>query len=222
MVKKYRNNERLSEHFEVREFRCPESDSTLISEELIAKLEKFFDYGITSIVITSGYRTPEYSVLVKGHKNDAHTKGLACDCVMYKEGIIVPTKYTSCLAQLIGFSGIGIIDPLSIHLDVRTAKNYNGNAHWWGDEQTGNNNIVDFFEYSKITKPILFGYLEYYKEECYLIKAKKKTSIRFKPKAIGKIKKYYPKGKKAWIHAQKGNWGKVKSGWIYLPNTTKI
>lgn len=216
----------LSKHFKVCEFVSNVNgknnyDTIKIDTNLINKLEKLFAYGIDAIIITSGYRHPNDSVAVGGHANDAHTKGIAADIICYKDGNCVSSKITSCLAQLIGFNGIGIISSNSIHVDTRTTKTYT-NEHWWGDERNDNDNITDFFKYHKTTKAKVFGELEYYKEKCYYIKATEKAPIRVKPDKDAKIKKYYEKGKKARIFAEKGKWGKVASGWIYLSKTRKV
>ena len=129
-----------------------------------------------------------------GSRDDAHTKGIAADIICYKNKKVLESEYVSCLAELIGFSGIGIISANSVHVDVRTTKNYK-NGHWWGDERNGNNYISSFFHYNDLSKAELFGKLEYYKEKCYYIKATKKTAIYYEAKK-GKIKKYYEKGNK--------------------------
>lgn len=63
----------------------------------------------------------------------------------------VPSSYLACFAELIGFSGIGIIDNTAIHVDRRTTKNYT-NGHWFGNEQTGEDNISSFFNYFGLSK----------------------------------------------------------------------
>lgn len=227
-VKKYsykkQGNKSLSKHFKVKEFVSNVNgkvryDEIKVDSTLITKLEKMFNYGVDSIAITSGYRAPRDSIAVGGYSNDAHTRGIAADIICYKRGKALPVSYVACLAQIVGFSGIGIMSG-SVHVDVRNRKNYL-NSHWWGDERNGENYIKDYFNYTHITRAELFGKLEYYKEECYVIKALKKTPIRYKPEANGKIKKYYAKGKVARIFAVVGKFGKVLSGWVYLPDTKK-
>ena len=45
----------------------------------------------------------------------------------------------------LGFSGIGLMDG-ACHVDIRNKNNY-VNAHWYGDERTGNNAISSFLGY---------------------------------------------------------------------------
>ncbi len=129
MVKEYsyeRNgNDILSPHFRVKEFRARiggklDGDKILISEELIEMLEKLSRaVRYKPIIITDGYRTPEYDVRLTG-KAGQHTKGLAAD--LRVEG------YTAfelaALAELLGFDGIGVINQRCVHLDVRGYKSF--------------------------------------------------------------------------------------------------
>jgi hypothetical protein len=145
----YTKDRQLSSHFALHEFKCKESNVIKYSEETIALLEKIFSVcsKISKAIITSGYRTPEYSVKVGGTKDDGHTVGIAVDVKWYdRQNHIIPPKYIACVAQDVGFSGIGIMSN-SIHLDTRTTENYK-NGKWWGDETNGKNNIVDFYEYT--------------------------------------------------------------------------
>ena len=157
-VKKYYYNkpETLSKHFISTEFasNCGTiiySKIILVDAGLIKKLEKFFSYGITTIIVTSGYRNSAHDVAVGGNGCGAHTKGLAADIIGYVKDVKVPSSYMACFAELIGFSGIGIIDRNAIHVDVRTTKNYT-NGHWFGNEQTGENHINSFFTYFNLSK----------------------------------------------------------------------
>lgn len=137
----------LSPHFDVSEFTCKCSKHCTANPdpELITKLEKLFDLiGAKSIVITSGYRCPSHSLSVGGTYNDAHTRNIAADIVVYKKsgGQFTSEEIAEC-AEKAGFSGIGIISATSVHVDVRNTNNY-VNGHWFGDERTGNDNIKTF------------------------------------------------------------------------------
>ncbi len=227
-VKKYsaKKNKKLSKHFNSTEFKSHvggrlTTDTIKIDTDFIKMLEKFFDYGIETVCIISGYRNKEADIGVGGNGSGAHTKGIAADIMCYKNGKALSGESIACLAQLIGFSGIGITGSTGCHVDIRNSKNY-VNSHWWGDERNGENYIKDYFAYAGKTKAELFGEIEYYKEKCYLIEATEKAPIRIEPRTGAKLKKYYPKGKRARIFATKGNFGKVLSGWVYLPKTKKV
>lgn len=215
---------KLSKHFNVSEFKAHDgnrivTDKILISTDLIKKLEKFFNYGITSVVIVDGYRTKDCSLKWGGGGNDAHTRGLAADIQIYKDGKPITPEITACLAQLIGFNGIGIMQN-SCHVDVRTAKTYK-NGHWWGDERNGSNYIKDYFKYTKKSKSEIYGKLGYFKEALYMVKAKRKTPVSYDDEGR-KFKKYYEKGKKARVWATKGRYSKVLSGWVKTADLQKI
>ena len=72
---------RISAHFRIKEFaqkdgRC---DKILIDSELIEALEDVRVHFNAPVIITSGYRTPEYNAKIGGVKNSQHTKGAAAD-----------------------------------------------------------------------------------------------------------------------------------------------
>lgn len=139
----------LSQHFSKREFTCKCSHGAehdfKINDGLINKLEKLHDLmDAYEIIITSGYRCPEWSKAQGGFFNDAHTKGIAADIIVYKStGILYPSEIIAEAAERVGFTGIGIIDNTAVHVDVRCKDNY-VNDHWFGDERTGDDNIKTF------------------------------------------------------------------------------
>lgn len=156
----YTKDRQLSKHFALHEFKCKESDVIKYSEETVALLEKIFDTcsNIKKITIPSPYRTPEYSVKVGGAKDDGHTVGIAVDVKCYDEqNHIVPPKYIACIAQEIGFTGIGLMSN-STHLDTRTTENYK-NGKWYGDETNGKNDIKDFYSYCGLSKEEVYTVL---------------------------------------------------------------
>lgn len=159
----YTKDIKLSAHFSLHEFKCPASATIKYSEELIAMLEKIFNKcpNISKGIITSGYRTPAYSIKVGGSKTDAHTCGLACDIIFYdKNNKVIAPKYIACIAQELGFGGIGVMNS-SIHLDIRHLGGYT-NKKWWGDETTGYSlsaNGKDFYGYYKLNKGTVYSVL---------------------------------------------------------------
>lgn len=143
----------MTAHFDRREFTCKcgcgKSD---ISPDLVNKLEQIYTYfartptGCRAIVITSGLRCSAYSPKVGGYSNDAHTKGIAADIVVYKaDGDCYAAEQIAAVAEKCGFSGIGLMNN-ACHVDIRNKNNY-VNAHWFGDERTGNNSISSFLGY---------------------------------------------------------------------------
>ena len=116
----------ISEHFKVKEFaqkdfRC---DKVIVDTELIDVLEDIRAHFNKPVIVTSGYRTPEYNAKIGGVKNSQHTKGTAADIKVSEVPAIwvqvylknkYPNKY-----------GIGSY-PTFTHIDVRAKK-----ARWRG------------------------------------------------------------------------------------------
>lgn len=144
----------LAPHFNLSEFQCKNgTDMVLVSDVLTDKLEELRDYiKADSLIINSGYRTPEYSVSVGGSENDPHTKGIAADIYAYRNGELISGSELCCAAQTIGFGGIGYMGN-AIHVDVRGDEEYFNN-HWWGNENEGCN-VDDWYDYFGIERPVV-------------------------------------------------------------------
>lgn len=143
---------KITEHFDSSEFNCPCCGKNNINKELVNKLEQLYNYlsntdiGVHSIVVTSGYRCPSYSVKVGGYSSDAHTQNIAADIICYdKSHKPIDPHIVAAIAEYLGFSGIGLMSNAT-HVDIRNKSNYI-NAHWFGDELTGENNISTFKQY---------------------------------------------------------------------------
>ena len=149
----------LSKHFKVGEFASIDNrgnklttDKILIDDNLVVMLEKLYDYldslyGIKSILITSGYRSPDFEAsLPGGVPNGQHPKGTASDIIVNKKsGGSVDSKLVCCAAETVGFNGIGYGGNYT-HIDVRSSKSY-------FDETNGKTGISSFYSYFNITKP---------------------------------------------------------------------
>ena len=121
-------NIQLSQHFKVREFKCKDgSDNILIDLDLINILESLFvNLECKSINITSGYRTPSWSVHVGGYSTDNHTKGIAVDFkARDKYGKEIPaSKILMCYQDLGYEGGAGYINRYAVHIDTRAKKTW--------------------------------------------------------------------------------------------------
>jgi uncharacterized protein YcbK (DUF882 family) len=115
-------NKKLEQHFKVREFACRDgSQIVFIDNYLINILEILRNKVGKPIIITSGYRTPEWNAKCGGAKYSYHMRGMAADIKvngmsaeqLAKElDAIIPEKY-----------GI-IVYKNWVHFDVRTGKKY--------------------------------------------------------------------------------------------------
>lgn len=176
-------NKKLSQHFELSEFKCEASNTIKYSTELIEMLEKIFTNctNVGKCIINSGYRTPAYSVKVGGTKTDAHTAGIAADCVFYdKANKIIEPKYIACYAEELGFGGIGVMKTAT-HLDVRHLGGYT-NKKWYGDETKDYSlsaNNKTFYQYYNLTKDAVYKVLGH-----KLTEAVKKPEVKENPVSV--------------------------------------
>jgi uncharacterized protein YcbK (DUF882 family) len=72
----------ITPHFNIWEFRCRANNEILINAEVIAhiqRLEKFRLWYNRSMIINSGYRTPEHNAKIDGAKASYHMQGIASD-----------------------------------------------------------------------------------------------------------------------------------------------
>jgi len=81
-----KQSKQLSPNFKLSEFNqrqapLPE-DKVLVHPDLPARLEKLREYVGKPVVITSGYRTPEYNKRVGGAKQSQHMSGRAADILV--------------------------------------------------------------------------------------------------------------------------------------------
>ena len=132
----------LTEHFNESEFVCPCCGNLKYDNNMVDLMERIYKYadntanGCSAIYITSGYRCPKESVAVGGYANDAHTRGLAADFIIYdKYGKAYAAEEMAAIAHFCGASGVGIMTG-ACHADVRTLDNY-VNGAWFGDERNG-------------------------------------------------------------------------------------
>lgn len=149
-ISKLGRNYRISPSFKLSEMACRDgSDKVKYSTELMAKLEELRAYVGGTIGINSGYRTPSYNRSIRGASNSNHTKGLAADIVVKKNGKRISGKLICCLCQTLGFKGVAYIkgSGYAVHVDM-------SNRIYRGDERRGYSNNVggDFYKYFKISK----------------------------------------------------------------------
>lgn len=149
----YNSNEQISEHFNISEFRCKcgKAHNTKLEPKLVKKLEELYSkLNCSKIIVTSGYRCQNHDKAVGGSGYGQHVLGTASDIICYDTiGNIISTKIVSCVAQDLGFMGIGNIDSSyqAIHVDVRTSNK------WYGDEVINNNTVTsNFYDYYGISK----------------------------------------------------------------------
>lgn len=123
----------LSIHFSQHEFACEHCGrSHAMSKLLIDRLEQMFSImDAKAIYINSGYRCENNPY---GYKTDAHRRGIAADIkVQKKDGSWYNSQDIAEVAERVGFGGIGMMLPISCHVDTRDTEPYVNN-HWFGNE----------------------------------------------------------------------------------------
>lgn len=129
---------KLQPNFKVKEWASQDgADKILIDTAVPPYLQKIRDcMGLSSLVIVSGYRTPERNKAVGGANGSQHLKGKAVDVCAYKNGKILDPKYLCCAAEVLGMDGIALIQTCA-HLDTRGYQS-------WFDENKGNTRIENY------------------------------------------------------------------------------
>lgn len=113
-------NLKISEHFKVKEYACKDgSQVVFIDENLRLMLEILRNKIGKPVIITSGYRTPEWNKKCGGAKYSYHMRGMAADIRV--DGM-TPKELAKELNK-IAADECGIIVYKSwVHFDVRTTK----------------------------------------------------------------------------------------------------
>lgn len=128
-------NNRVSENFKVKEFRCKDgSDRILIDVSFVQdKLQVMRGYFDAEIIINSAYRTAAYNRKVGGASQSYHLKGQAFDIVVKGHTPQEVARY----AQQLGITGI-IQYNTFVHVDSRSKK-------YWARDNNGKVTIVNNF-----------------------------------------------------------------------------
>lgn len=120
--KKLEGENKLTEHFKVKEFACNDgTDYIPIDLDLAYKLENIRQHFGKPITITSGYRSESYNKKIGGTSSSYHTKGKAFDIVVQGVSPYDVAHY----AQGLWINGIGCYyDDHFVHIDARTEPFY--------------------------------------------------------------------------------------------------
>lgn len=115
-------NTKLTEHFKVKEFACKDgSQIVFIDRYLVSILDILRNKIGKPIIITSGYRTPEWNKKCNGAKYSYHMRGMAADIRVNG----MSAKELANKLNAIVPDGCGIIVYSTwVHFDVRSGKKY--------------------------------------------------------------------------------------------------
>jgi uncharacterized protein YcbK (DUF882 family) len=96
------NDFQLTKNFNLREFDCRCCKRVKIARELVERLQRVRDRAESPIIVTSGYRCPEWNKKVGGVSTSFHLRGQACDII--PKDISLPKLALFCIEE--GFSDI--------------------------------------------------------------------------------------------------------------------
>lgn len=126
MIKSYildtDGNENLGRWFKVKEFACKDGSPVVFIDEYLWTTLSILRTKIGKpIIITSGYRTPEWNEKCGGAKYSYHMRGMAADI---RVNGMSAKELANKLNEIVP-DGCGIITYKSwVHFDVRTGKKY--------------------------------------------------------------------------------------------------
>lgn len=114
-------NNKVSEHFKVREFRCKDgSDVVLICPRLVEVLEAIRTHFGAAVTVNSGYRTVSHNnATPDSSPKSQHMYGTAADIVV--KGHTAAEVYAYAETLLPGTGGLGNYGSFT-HVDVRPDK----------------------------------------------------------------------------------------------------
>ena len=145
-------NTRLSESFRVKEFACKDgSDTVKIDTGLVAQLQRIRNWAGTSVIISSGYRTPSHNAKIGGSPKSKHLSGMAAD--IYVKNRAKTVTEIARFAEAIGCTGIERNEDSSyVHIDTRTVK------YFWRRSGGRNINVPTFGGECPFYEPTLTVY----------------------------------------------------------------
>ena len=187
----------LSPHFQVKEYKSPDSNIVKIDNRLIWILERLFgDLNCSKMIINSGYRTISHDKKVGGDGKGYHTKGMAADIKAYdKNGKVISAKIVcQKLCDYGDVFGIGYINAESVHIDTRSKVNI-----YWFDETNGFGLIKNGYT----------NFNDYFNRKILIVN-KGTWNIRDKAEISGKVITIVKGGEEYDFTTE-------KNGWVYIP-----
>lgn len=113
-------NDKITEHFKVKEFACKDGSPIVFVDEYLAVLLDILRETIKKpVIITSGYRTPEHNKKVGGAKYSYHMRGMAADIIVKD---MAPKDVAKELNKLAPKSCGIIVYKSWVHFDTRNNK----------------------------------------------------------------------------------------------------
>lgn len=115
-------NVQLARHFKVKEFACKDGSQVVFIDDYLYTILDILRQKLGKpVIITSGYRTPEWNAKCGGAKYSYHMRGMAADIRVNGMSAKELAKELDKIAE----NGCGIIVYNNwVHFDVRPGKKY--------------------------------------------------------------------------------------------------
>lgn len=139
----------LTANFRVAEFACHDgSDTVLVSDELVALLQKIREHFGKPVTVNSAYRTAAWNAKQGGAPKSQHLLGMAADISIAGVSPLTIAQYAEFLQPKAG--GIGVYQSFT-HVDVRAVR-----TRW--DSRSGSEKAVSgwpgYTEASELDKAV--------------------------------------------------------------------
>lgn len=115
-------NVKLSRHFKVKEFACRSGSQVVFIDDYLYSVLDILRHKLGKpVIITSGYRTPEWNAKCGGAKYSYHMRGMAAD---FRVNGMSPKEVAKKLDEIVPNECGIIVYNNWVHFDVRTGKKY--------------------------------------------------------------------------------------------------
>lgn len=113
-------NVKLARHFKVKEFACKDLSPVVFIDEYLWNVLDILRHKIGKpVIITSGYRTPEWNKKCNGAKYSYHMRGMAADI---RVNGMTPKQVANILDEIVPDECGIIVYKSWVHFDVRESK----------------------------------------------------------------------------------------------------
>ena len=115
-------NVNLGRHFKVKEFACKDGSQVVFIDSYLYSVLDILRHKLEKpVIITSGYRTPEWNKKCGGAKYSYHMRGMAADI---RVNGMSAKELASKLDEIVPDECGIIVYSNWVHFDVRTGKKY--------------------------------------------------------------------------------------------------
>lgn len=115
-------NVKLGRHFKVKEFSCRDGSQVVFIDDYLYTVLDILRHKLGKpVIITSGYRTPEWNKKCGGAKYSYHMRGMAAD---FRVDGMSPKEVAKKLDEIVPNECGIIVYNTWVHFDVRTGKKY--------------------------------------------------------------------------------------------------